>query len=127
MGESMEDSVRWLQRVVDLDLLRRAEVPWCPRADVYRTPRGWAIKLEIAGVSPQDITCGISGNTLVIRGCRRDTVVQHGWQVHHMEIEYAEFTRTFEFPSNLRNARLTLQAEQGMLVIHIETEEEGAR
>lgn len=109
----MDDSVRWLKRVIDMELLRRAEAPWCPRADVYRTPTGWAIKLDVAGVPPQEVSWVILGNTLVVRGCRRDTLVQHGWQMYQMEIEYAEFTRKFEFPCDLSGANVSVQAEQG--------------
>src|SRR5919205_684335 len=35
------------------------EAVWRPRADVYRTPDGWLVKLELAGVRPdEDVTIG---------------------------------------------------------------------
>ncbi len=121
----MEDSVRWLKRIVDLDLLRQAESAWTPRVDVYRTPQGWVIKLDVAGLEPGDIRCTLQGNTVVVRGRRRDTLIEHDWQVYRMEIEYCEFSRTIQLPVDLSGAEVEIFKHHGMLVIAIAPPEEG--
>ena len=35
---------------------------WYPAADVYETPDGWLVKVELAGVSAEDVEIGIHGN-----------------------------------------------------------------
>ena len=45
---------------------------WLPAADVYQTPEGWLVKVELAGVSAEDIEIEIQGNVLYIAGCRKD-------------------------------------------------------
>ena len=45
---------------------------WYPAADVYQTPDGWLVKVELAGVSAEDIEIDIQGNVLYIAGCRKD-------------------------------------------------------
>ena len=37
---------------------------WYPAADVYQTPDGWVVKVELAGVSAEEIVIEIKGNTL---------------------------------------------------------------
>ena len=34
---------------------------WQPRADVYRMPGGWLVKLELAGVRPEEIRLTVRG------------------------------------------------------------------
>ena len=45
---------------------------WYPAADVYQTPEGWVVKVELAGVSGEEIVIEIQGNTLYIAGSRKD-------------------------------------------------------
>ena len=44
---------------------------WFPAADVYSTPEGWLVKVELAGVSAEDIEIDIQGNVLYIAGARK--------------------------------------------------------
>ncbi len=54
------------------------EVPWVPAADVYRTRRGWLVKYDLAGVRPEEIELTADGQTLTIRGVRRDFACEEG-------------------------------------------------
>src|SRR5688500_15487860 len=44
---------------------------WLPAADVFQTADGWLVKVELAGVSAEDIDIDIQGKTLYIAGCRK--------------------------------------------------------
>ena len=44
---------------------------WYPAADVYKTADGWVVKVELAGVSVEDIKIDVQGNILYIAGCRQ--------------------------------------------------------
>jgi len=48
---------------------------WMPAADVYETAHGWIVKLELAGVRPQEIEVTVQGSLLRIGGRRRDWIV----------------------------------------------------
>ncbi len=93
---------------------------WTPAADVCQTPGGWLVKLDVAGVRPEDVKVEIGGRRLTVSGCRRDELATQGLTYHRMEISYNCFHRTLEFPEPLDNARLTMQMEQGMLMLRIE-------
>src|SRR5262249_1271780 len=50
------------------------DVTWQPPMDLYRTRTGWLLKLDLAGVRPDDIRVTVQGRRLSIRGMRRDWV-----------------------------------------------------
>jgi HSP20 family protein len=99
-----------------------ASVPWTPSADVYRTRDGWILKFDLAGVRLKDVTVSIRGRRVTISGFRRDWVVEEGCSYYSMEISYNQFERTIEMPSNLDNARVTLEARDGILLVRMMTE-----
>ncbi len=90
---------------------------WSPPVDVYRTPGGWAVKLDAAGVRVEDISWHVEGNRLVVQGVRRDVCVGRGWQVYQMEIAYARFRRVVELPCDVSQARVRVEQNQGMVML----------
>ena len=99
-----------------------ASVPWTPSADVYRARNGWILKFDLAGVRLGDVTVSIRGRRVTISWFRRDWVVEEGCSYYSMEISYNQFERTIEMPSNLDNARVTLEARDGILLVRMMTE-----
>src|SRR6478609_2717187 len=77
---------------------------WLPAADVYQTPEGWLVKVELAGVSAEDIEIEIQGNVLSIVGTRRDKSCAAGVSYHQMEITYSRFEKVLKFPSSIEGA-----------------------
>ncbi len=90
---------------------------WYPAADVFQTPDGWVVKVELAGVSAEDIEIDIQGNVLYIAGCRRDRSCAAGAQYQQMEITYSNFEKTLRFPAAIDNARVEHEFENGLLII----------
>src|SRR5205823_4518883 len=74
------------------------ETAWCPAADLYRTPSGWLVKLDLAGVRPEDVRVQAQGRRLTVSGCRRDCTLTEGTSHYHMEISYSRFQRSFDLP-----------------------------
>ena len=95
------------------------EVPWAPRADLYRTRKGWLIKMDLAGVQAQEIGLRVEGSRLIVSGSRRDEVVREGWQLYQMEISYSRFERLIDLPEPLEGCTLRTQYREGMLLIEI--------
>jgi ATP-dependent Lon protease len=69
---------------------------WQPKADVHRVPDGWLVKLELAGVRPEDVRLSVRGNTLLVQGTRRDESLREGLNCYLMEIAYSRFERVLE-------------------------------
>jgi HSP20 family protein len=104
------------------DLATSATPVWRPRADVYRTDEGWLIKLDLAGVRPDDVTVALCGSVLTVSGCRRDWLLQRGWDHLQMEIAYNCFERRLQLPCQSGSFRLSTEFRDGYLLVRVEPE-----
>jgi HSP20 family protein len=95
---------------------------WQPSADIYRTRNGWLLKFDLAGVRPEDVTVSVRGRRVSVSGVRRDFIAEEGCSYYSMEISYNRFERSLEMPANLENARITLEARDGLLLVRMVTE-----
>jgi len=98
---------------------------WLPAADVYQTPEGWLVKVELAGVSAEDIEIEIQGNVLYIAGCRKDRSCTVGQMFHQMEITYSSFEKTLKFPASIEGASVEHNFENGLLIIRLKAHIQG--
>jgi len=103
--------------------LPRATTAWQPQADMYRSRDGWVVKLELAGVRPQDVSITVHGSQLRIHGVRHDWIVEAGWSHQAMEIAYNRFERTIELPCDLERAGITVECREGMLLLRVAVKE----
>lgn len=92
---------------------------WYPAADVCKTPDGWLVKVELAGVSAEDIELDIQGNSLYIAGCRKDRSCSAGLTYQQMEITYSRFEKTLTFPGSIEGAKVEHNFENGLLLIYL--------
>ncbi len=92
---------------------------WYPSADVYQTPDGWLVKVELAGVSAEDIEIEIQGNVLSIVGTRRDKSCSAGVSYHQMEITYSRFEKVLKFPASIDGASIEHNFDNGLLIINL--------
>jgi HSP20 family protein len=104
--------------------------PWQPNTDVYRTDTGWLVKFELAGVRAEEIDLQVLGNRMVLRGVRRDCVLESTQKQggpalvqYRMEIPYSQFERTLELPCDLKRAAITTEFRDGMLLVRINPEQ----
>jgi len=105
---------------------KRAQVSgplWLPAADVFQTAEGWLVKVELAGVSPDDIRIEIQGNSLYIAGSRRDKSCVGGMSYHQMEITYSSFEKTLNFPASIDGATVEHNFDNGLLLIRLRKSE----
>lgn len=112
------DSVRFVSFFTSTVV--EATPDWRPPTDVYRTPDGWLVKFELAGVEPGDIELTGRGRALRVRGRRRDCCMEPGCRQLHMEIAYSRFDRQVELPVDLETCRIACEFRHGMLLVRVE-------
>ena len=120
-GPMATDDVRF-PHVLFLPVAKPSEQVWQPRADVYRVPGGWLVKLELAGVHPDDVRLATRGTMLCVQGTRRDVRVQECLHCHRLEIDYNRFERLLDLPGLSESAEIGVTYRDGMLWIRIQTE-----
>jgi HSP20 family protein len=96
---------------------------WRPDADIYRTADGWIVKVDLAGVSADDLKIIVQDRTLSISGCRRDTFFGEGISYHQLEITYSRFEKTLHFPCSIAGASILRDYRDGLLILHLRGEE----
>jgi HSP20 family protein len=96
---------------------------WDPAADVYRTRDGWIVKVELAGVTPDELEVMIEGNTLLVAGARRDETFTEQVSYHQLEITYSRFRRTIHFPCPIEGAVVERRYKDGLLLLYLRSPE----
>lgn len=92
-----------------------------PPVDVYRARDRWLVKLDLAGVRPEDIEIRTCGPALTVTGIRRHLSVLEDGEAYSMEIAYNRFERTIELPFDLDRARIRTDYRDGMVLVNILT------
>lgn len=102
---------------------RPSERHWTPAADVYRTRDGWLVKVDLAGVSPDEVEITVAGRVLAVAGIRRDANCSETVAYHQIEITYSRFEKTLRFPCEIEGARVERAYRDGLLIIRLRGEE----
>jgi HSP20 family molecular chaperone IbpA len=97
---------------------------WSPQADIYRTPTGWLVVFDLAGVSPDEVTVDATRSELRVAGVRRDRFVRKGFLQHSMEISYSRFERVLRLPCTAEDCSIRTEYLDGMLLITLDQKEE---
>src|SRR5207244_1512735 len=96
---------------------------WCPAADVYSTRDGWIVKVDLAGIKPEDVEIGIDGTMLRISGSRRDGICGEGISHYQLEITYSRFEKMIQFPRSIEHASIERDYHDGLLILRLHEEE----
>jgi HSP20 family protein len=88
---------------------------WRPPTDVYETDDAVVVKIEIAGMNPDDIAISYVDRELVVRGNRRD--VDEKLSFHCMEIPYGEFSTEVFLPGAYDEEKIEAKYVYGFLYI----------
>ena len=121
-GESIDRYFRLIYGVRDRKPSGRV---WCPAADVFRTRDGWIVKVDLAGISADDLQITLRDTTLELRGLRRDSSYAEGITYQQLEITYSRFEKRIHFPCSIEKATLERDYRDGLLVLKLVEAEEG--
>ena len=121
MAKSIEHYLRMMPKASGL---RCSENFWYPAADVYKTRGGWVVKVELAGVAPDELRVEINGDTLRVAGCRRDETLTESVSYHQLEITYSRFEKKIRFPCPIEGAQVERRYKDGLLVLYLRSPEE---
>jgi HSP20 family molecular chaperone IbpA len=85
---------------------------------VYETDSYVVVKIEIAGLTPEDFTISLANRVLAVRGKRQDPVSKLAYQ--RMEINYGQFQTEVYLPWPIdTGAEVEATYEQGFLTIQL--------
>jgi HSP20 family protein len=92
---------------------------WMPLADVYETPDGFVVQVELPGLRSEDVEVQVDADGLVLRGERRTASPARPDAFHRMERSYGAFVRSFRFTAEVDPARVTAVFRDGLLRLEV--------
>ena len=97
---------------------------WFPVTDVSETPDQLILRLEVPGLSRDDIKLSVERNTLTVRGEKRQETTTEGENFYRNERAYGSFERSFALPSHIDADAVKATMENGVLTITFPRREE---
>lgn len=97
---------------------------WSPAVDIYETPDAIGVRMDIAGVKPDEIDIQISGDTLTIRGERTLKTEESGKQFIRLERSHGPFQRSFTLGVPVDQQAVRAAYHDGMLEVTLPKREE---
>ena len=90
-----------------------------PAVDVYEDEHKVTLKLEIPGVSQDDLDIRLENNTLTVRGERKFEKEEKEENFHRIERRYGSFARSFTLPNTLDTENVHASYENGVLKLEL--------
>ena len=97
---------------------------WSPALDVSETDDAVLVHAEIPGIDPKELDIAVVGDTLTVRGEKKDQSEQKGRNYHRVERRYGSFTRSLTLPAAVDADGVTAKAHAGVLEIRLPKKEE---
>jgi HSP20 family protein len=97
---------------------------WMPLADIYEDNDNIKLKLDIPGVSKDDVKISYSDGMLSISGERMQESESKNSKYHRVERVYGKFYRSFTLPQKIREDKIEAEFKNGQLIVSIPKSEE---
>lgn len=88
-----------------------------PPTNVYETSRDFIILVEIPGISKEDVEVKVHGNSIAIRGFRKDPVCSGDAVFHNMEIHFGKFEKVIQISGRFDKDKVKVTYTNGFLKI----------
>ena len=96
---------------------------WIPAVNAYRCPKGFAICVDLAGVSRDAIDIQLDGRTIRLRGTREIPEPrgkgEEPKQILAMEIDAGTFSREITLPAEVESELVRAEHKEGFLWIYL--------
>ncbi|MCJ7765669.1 MAG: Hsp20/alpha crystallin family protein, partial [Thiovulaceae bacterium] len=91
--------------------------------DIASSEKEYSIKVELPGIDANDVTIEISGNTLKIKGEKRQEKEKKGKNFYRVERSFGSFQRILDLPEDADADKVTSDYRDGVLNIAIPKKE----
>lgn len=97
---------------------------WTPALDVYEQKDNFVIKVELPGMSKEDITVSLHEGSLSISGERKSGTKHTEAEVYRAERFFGRFQRTVTLPAPVAPDKVKAQYKDGILTVTLPKTEE---
>jgi HSP20 family protein len=97
---------------------------WYPAADIYETKDEYVFKLEVPGLSKDDVNVEFHDSVLTINGEKKEEKEVKEENYHRVESYKGTFTRSFRVPRNAEPGKIAASMKDGILELRVAKTEE---
>jgi HSP20 family protein len=90
---------------------------WTPAIDIAEYEREYQVRVELPGVSRDNVRITMQGNILTIRGEKKQPEDLKDVNLHRSERWFGTFQRSFTLPTTVRSDRIEASYQDGILTI----------
>ena len=119
-----------LRRVFDLDPGWRSDTSFsfaAPAIDLGEDDRAYKITAELRGLEAKDLDVSIAGDTLLIKGEKRQETEQKDKNYHVTQRAYGSFQRAFALPDGVVRDKITADLSKGVLTLTLPKTQEAQK
>jgi HSP20 family protein len=98
-----------------------------PSVDLYEEKDEIVVKSDLPGMSKEDVTVQLSGDTLTIKGEKKKEEEVKEKDYHRRERSYGEFVRTLTLPCEVKGEQVKATFKDGVLEIRLPKSEEAKK
>ncbi len=92
---------------------------WYPATDIFETKDDYVFKLEVPGLSKNDVNIELNDNTLTIKGEKKEEKEIKKENYHRIESSSGKFSRSFTLPRNIDAKKVNANMENGILELRV--------
>lgn len=97
---------------------------WSPSTDIFETKDEYVFKLEVPGMTKDNIEIEFKDDTLIIKGEKKEENQVKKEDYHRIERTCGSFTRSFNIPKNVDEKKIDASMKDGILELRIPKKEE---
>ena len=90
-----------------------------PRVDIGATAKEYSITVEVPGINEKDVKVEISGNTMTIRGEKKQEKEEKEKDYYKIERSYGAFQRILSLPEDADQDNIKASFKNGVLTIRM--------
>jgi HSP20 family protein len=107
-----------LRRMLEIEPSWRSSFTFsAPAIDMSEDDKAYKISAELPGLDAKDVDVSITGNTLVLKGEKRQEKEEKEKNYYFSERAYGSFQRAFEVPSSVDHDKVSADFAKGVLTI----------
>lgn len=97
---------------------------WVPAVDIAEHDNEYVVKVELPGVTKDDVKITMQDNILTIRGEKKEEKESKESSWHRVERSYGAFQRSFTLPTTVKADKIEATYKDGILSIMLPKAEE---
>ncbi len=90
-----------------------------PRVDIVENDDSYSLKVELPGMTREEISIIVEKGILQIEGEKKEEVNKENTRFYHFEREYGKFSRPFALPEGVDPSKIEAKMANGVLEITI--------